>query len=208
MRLTGLQVGDRPDPWRRAGFHVNEGARPHVVVGGVRLDLVGGGSGVRGWTLADADRSGPPTIDGLPTTWGRASDPGSVRHPNGATLIDHVVVATPDAPRSIEVFRRELGLEVRRQTKHELSKRRMIQTFFVLKPTIVEMLSPLEPSGDGACAFWGLAFTVDDLDATKARLKEALSDPKDAVQPGRRIATLRTDQLGITVPIAFMTPRV
>jgi hypothetical protein len=34
----------------------------------------------------------------------------------------------------------------------------------------------------------------------------ACNPPKDAVQPGRRIATLRTRELGLSVPIAFMTP--
>jgi hypothetical protein len=70
----------------------------------------------------------------------------------------------------------------------------------------VELIGPAEPSGDGPAAFFGLAFTVADLDATKAMLDDALGEPKDAVQPGRRIATLRHKQVGMSVATAFMSP--
>jgi hypothetical protein len=46
---------------------------------------------------------------------------------------------------------------------------------------------------------------VPDLDATAAALGERLGAVKDAVQPGRRIATLRR-QAGAGVPLAFMSP--
>ena len=52
----------------------------------------------------------------------------------------------------------------------------------------------LERSGgaDGPAFFWGLAFKVADLDATVAAIGDgALQRPAPAVQPGRRIATLR-----------------
>jgi hypothetical protein len=53
---------------------------------------------------------------------------------------------------------------------------------------------------------WGLALVVDDLDAACARLgKELVGDLRDAVQPGRRIATLRP-AAGIGIPVALMTP--
>jgi hypothetical protein len=55
--------------------------------------------------------------------------------------------------------------------------------------------------------FWGLAFTVADLDAIAERLGNRLSGPRDAVQPGRRIATLR-GEAGIGPAVAFMTPAV
>jgi hypothetical protein len=48
--------------------------------------------------------------------------------------------------------------------------------------------------------------TVDDLDALGALLGEHLGDAKDAVQEGRRIATLRHKELGMSVATAFMTP--
>jgi hypothetical protein len=55
---------------------------------------------------------------------------------------------------------------------------------------------------------FGLALVADDLDATAAQLGELLSTPKPAVQPGRRIAGLRGAQVGISVPVAVMSPHV
>jgi hypothetical protein len=46
----------------------------------------------------------------------------------------------------------------------------------------------------------------DDLDATAAVLGERLGAVRDAVQPGRRIATVRREA-GLGTPLAFMTPR-
>ncbi|MGZ0218146.1 MAG: hypothetical protein ACKVIY_03890 [Acidimicrobiales bacterium] len=58
----------------------------------------------------------------------------------------------------------------------------------------------------GEAALWGLALTCDDLDRAKDTLGDVLSDPKTAVQPGRRIATLRTRDLDISAPIALLSP--
>jgi hypothetical protein len=53
-----------------------------------------------------------------------------------------------------------------------------------------------------------LALVVDDLDAACLRLgAELIGEPRDAVQPGRRIATLRP-AAGVGIPIALMTPEL
>ncbi len=65
---------------------------------------------------------------------------------------------------------------------------------------------PSRSADDRPATFWGLALVTDDLDATAAGLGAACTTPKQAVQPGRRIATLKTRDLGISVPIAFMSP--
>jgi hypothetical protein len=43
-------------------------------------------------------------------------------------------------------------------------------------------------------------------DATVERLGTPMGAPKDAVQPGRRIATLHDRELGLSVALAFMSP--
>jgi hypothetical protein len=61
-----------------------------------------------------------------------------------------------------------------------------------------------DPSGPAG--FWGLAFVVDDIDAAAASFDEGhVSEPRPAVQEGRRIATLRRDA-GLALPVALMTP--
>jgi hypothetical protein len=46
---------------------------------------------------------------------------------------------------------------------------------------------------DGPARLWGIAFMVDDLYATGSALGRLLGEPRDAVQPGRKIATLRPE---------------
>ncbi len=70
---------------------------------------------------------------------------------------------------------------------------------------IVEIVERPEVDADVA-AFWGVVVDVEDLDAACARLGEdRVSGPRDAVQPGRRIATVR-EHVGLGVPLALMTP--
>ena len=54
----------------------------------------------------------------------------------------------------------------------------------------------------------GLAFVTQDIDAAAAALGDGLGRVKDAVQPGRRIGTVRTKDLDISVALALMTPHV
>jgi hypothetical protein len=81
-----------------------------------------------------------------------------------------------------------------------------------LGPAILEVVQePAEATeragGDRPAFFWGLAFIAPDLDATVAHLGDRAGEARDAVQPGRRIATLRRSA-GLSVPVALMTPRV
>jgi hypothetical protein len=59
--------------------------------------------------------------------------------------------------------------------------------------------------GETPARFFGLAFTSEDLDLTAKTMGQALHTPKDAVQPGRRIATL-DKSAGSTIGIAIMSP--
>ena len=62
----------------------------------------------------------------------------------------------------------------------------------------------LEP--DAPARFWGITAVVSDIDAAAVVLGERLGRIKDAVQPGRRIATVRSEASG-GVPLALITPR-
>jgi hypothetical protein len=82
----------------------------------------------------------------------------------------------------------------------------MRQLFFRLGEVILEVVGQPDVAGAGDPGFFGLAITVADLDATARSLGEHLGTPKDAVQAGRRIATLRHRDIGMSVATAFMSP--
>jgi hypothetical protein len=82
----------------------------------------------------------------------------------------------------------------------------MSQTFFKLREVVLELIGPAVPDElDTPAHFYGLAFTVEDLDATAAFLGDKLGRVKDAVQPGRQIATLRKEA-SAGLAVAFMSP--
>jgi hypothetical protein len=203
--VVELTVADDPDAWREAGFAVGtDGTAP---VGGIVLRLAGRGAdteGVRAWAWRDLPGAGD--IDGLATAPAAAAAPVPGDHPIGATVVDHVVVVTPDLDRTVAAFEAR-GLRVRRVRHTDQYGPPFRQVFFRGGETVVEVIGPDSPTeGDDRPAhFYGLAFTVRDLDATVAGLGDRVGPIKDAVQPGRRIATLRHRDLGISVPIALMS---
>ncbi len=204
--LDAIIVGDDPAAWVAGGFDVDDGA---IAVAAMTVQAVGDGR-VPGWWLCADDPSSTSSadVDGIPTTFTAPNRrTAGTSHPNGVTGLDHVVIASPDLDRTTETFA-SLGVECRRIRQIPGSDPAMEQRFFRLGPAIVEMVGTTEPTGDGPATIWGLAFVVDDIDETAKSLGEACTAPKGAVQPGRRIATLKTRDLGISVPVAFMTPHV
>ena len=78
------------------------------------------------------------------------------------------------------------------------------QGFRRLGPAILELVEA-RGAPAGPAAFWGLVVIVSDLEALGARLGDRLGTPKPAVQPGRRIASLRASA-GLSPRVAFMNP--
>ena len=202
--VVEIEVADEPDPWRAAGFSVADDC---AQVGSIAVRLVGRsapGTGIRSWSWSDLSSDGP--IDGLTThTAPRpAVTPGA--HANGSTIIDHIVVVTPNIERTVPAFEAR-GLDVRRTRHTDQYGPAFRQVFFRGGETIIELIGPDTPAdGDNRDAhFYGLAFTVADLDAVAQELGDGLSSIKDAVQDGRRIATLRHETYDISVPIALMS---
>jgi len=203
--LVELTVADAPDAWRGAGFTVDDDGQ--CVIGHVRVWLRpdDGARGVTGWALDHAAEV--DTIDGLPTGVPAQDPPTAWTHENGSTLIDHVVVASPDLGRTRAALE-DAGFEARRVRETDSYGSAMQQVFFRAGEVIVELVGSPTPDpahADRPAGFFGLAINVTDLDATKALLGDNLGEPKEAVQPGRRIATLRNKELGITTAIAFMS---
>lgn len=197
--LAELTIADDPDSWRAAGFTVDEDGQ--CVIGHVRCWLrpEDGRAGITAWAIEGLDEVAP--IDGVPTTAPTRAVPEPWTHPNGSTQLDHVVVSSPDSNRTRTALE-AAGIPAKRTRD---IGRGMQQIFFRAGEVIIELVGPVEPTGDTPAGFYGLAINVQDIDATKVGLGDRVTAPKDAVQPGRRIATLKTGDLGITTAIAFMS---
>ena len=171
----------------------------------IRLAADGSGSGLAGWSLRGV---GSTELDGLTTTRSDRPPPTAApAHPNGITAIDHVVAITPDLERTVSALE-AAGLDLRRIREEPTPAGAPRQAFFRLGGVILEVVQePTEARAARHAFFWGLALVAPDLDAVVAGLGEGASDVRDAVQPGRRIATLRR-AAGLAIPVALMTPPV
>jgi hypothetical protein len=194
--LVALDVGGDVAAWTEAGFAVDDSG---LRVGTVELRIVPATEGIATWALEGVAIASIDGLDLRPPMPG--DDAPAVEHPNGATQIDHLVVTTPDLDRTTAALERS-GIHPRR-TREAGS---MEQRFFRIGEPVLELVGPPQPSGSGPATFWGLALTVADLDAAAGLLGDRLGPIKDAVQPGRRIATLRHRELGLPCPVAFMSP--
>lgn len=193
--LAALQIADPPEAWKALGFTVS--ADGVVVLGGVELWLDAAGRGITGWTLRRITLH--RDIDGLPTGTTTDPPPPEASHPNGALGLDHVVITTPDFDRTAGALE-DAGIPLRRV--REVSDIR--QGFRRLGPAILEIVeAPKLPLGPAR--FWGLVVTVADLVGVRARLAPHVGEIREAVQPGRHIATL-AGGAGLSPRIAFMDP--
>jgi hypothetical protein len=204
--LTDLDVADEPAAWSALGFAV--GPEGMIDLGGVRIRPCGAGAG-RGIVAAGfAGANSGAGFDGLPARapLARPSAAAPVAaHPNGAVAIDHLVVTTPALGRTVAALA-AAGLDLR-GTRDVPGERPLRQAFLLAGPCLVEVVGPPGEHASGHAEFWGLTVVVGDLDALATRLGARLGRPRDAVQPGRRIATVRRGA-GLSEPLAFMTPRV
>ncbi len=208
--LSEIVVPDPADAWAAAGFAVREvDGAPAVQIGStlVRFD----GDAV-GWGFTEETGS----LLGLPTSVTPSPATDGPGHPNGIGAFDHVVVATDTLTATIDALA-AAGFELRRIRDIPGSRPARQQAFLWAGDVILEVVGPAPTPDEGGgpvspasatATIWGLALTSDDLDATAAALGDRLGSVKDAVQPGRRIATLRTRELGISLPVAVMSRHV
>ena len=209
MDIDELLVADAPSAWRQAGFTVEDDL---CRIGSVRVRLVGReqGTGIVGWSLRDVPDGCEVLLsdglDGLPTTVSTTQPSDAAEHPLGVTRLDHVVVASPDLARTVKALA-GIGLEPRRERDTTLGDAPLRQVFFRLGEVILELIGSPDATGPGPATFWGLTYEVTDIDAAAALLGEHAGRVKDAVQPGRRITTLRHRALDMSLATALITPK-
>ena len=207
-RVDTLTVADEPALWRELGFDVGDDGVS--TIGSVRVRLAGrdAGRGIVGWCVSGLTST---DLDGLPTERADAPPPPAPApaHPNGVDSIDHVVAFTPDRARTAAALK-AAGLDLRRMRDEPTPAGGGYQAFFRLGEVILEVIE--HPAGSPGAAdrqaparFWGLALNVESLERATELLGDRVSEPRDAVQAGRQIATVRRSA-GLAVPIALMTP--
>ncbi len=183
-----IALPGEPAAWARLGFAPGEPVGDvRLTPGAARLEV-----GIEG---LGAER--PDGLALVPAADGGA--PGHGTHPNGALVVDHVVALTDDLARTLTALD-GAGLETRRINEPPTSPVR--QAFINLRTLILEVV---EVEGD-APALWGVTVAVADLDACARHLGPLLGEPRTAVQPGRRIATVGPEA-GLPTALALMTPR-
>lgn len=220
--LAGLTLAADPAAWRAAGFEVGEDGTASI--GSVRVRLgAGAGRRITSWSLRDLSST---KLDGLPT---EPSDAPVVQtaaaHANGAGRIDHVVAFSPDLERTIAALR-SAGLDFRRlregptpagaqrqalarSADGSAIRRAPQQAFFRVGEAILDVVehppgTPVAEDRSAPAGFYGLALATADIDATARVLGPLLGEVRDAVQPGRRIATVRREA-ALGLPVAFMS---
>lgn len=215
MQLEFLDISGAAADWERIGFTVVDNT---IWLYGTSIRLIDAGddgagtdgvAGLLGWALSgrapgiSTSVGGAFDIDGVPTVVIETVAPHLVEHPNRTVGIDHVVLVTGSLDRTCGAIEAATGAPLKRVRETD----EMRQGFHRLGPAgvIVEVVERAE-YGDGPATLWGVAFTAPDLEAMHLALgEELLGKPKDAVQSGRQVATVRSGA-GLSVPVAFMSP--
>ena len=214
VTIDEFEVADPADAWTRAGFSVDSDAVCRI--GGVRIRLVGRGRGAApAATSAPAASSGGRcaacrrTCRSMTSTAsrrrGRPRPPAApATHANGVTAIDHVVLLSPDLDRTVKSLA-AVGVEPRRERDGELGGRPIRQIFFRFGEVIIEVVGSPGTASEGPSTLWGITYVVADMDATASFFGDHTTPVKDAVQPGRRITTLRHHDFGMSVRTALIS---
>lgn len=163
---------------------------------------------VVGWEHPDT------AIDGLPIV--PVDEPDDRRYIDGPERagstdlmlrvvgVDHVVVLADDVRATCSSIERASGSPLKRMKEGE----RGIQGFFRMGSVILEVVERrlVDPgTASSGSSLWGFVVTVEDLDRAVAHLgPDVIGSPRQAVQPDRRIATVRR-AAGLGVPLAMMS---
>ncbi len=210
VTIDELVLADEPERWRSLGFELDGDG--DVVLGTIRVRLAGDGAregaapGFLGWSLRGLAAS---ELDGLPTSGSRSAprEPAA-EHANGIVAVDHVVAMTPSLERTAAALQ-AAGLDLRRIREQPTPAGAPRQAFFRLGEAILEVVQePYEiverEGAERPARLWGLALLSSDLDRTVRALGERAGEAREAVQPGRRIATVRRSA-GLAAPVAVLS---
>jgi len=183
--LLGIAPATRPD-----------GARRFALERGV-VELAEGTAGQA--TILFARERSDDTFASDPAAHGvafRVEDEAPVASPSPGLVeaIDHVVIFTPDPPRTIACWRDANGLRL--AFDKEFPERRIRLMFFRSGGLTLEYACPLPAPDDpgGADRFYGVSYRVRDLAAHRTALQAAgfdVSEIRSGNKAGTRVASVR-----------------
>jgi hypothetical protein len=192
-RLVQLTVGGTSNLWQRLGLTFDD--RHACRIGQISLHVdESAREGLLQWSFEPQVSS----IDGMSS---------ALRVPVGDhvsstyLLVDHVVVMTDSLERTSGAIAEYTGLELRRTRDAANGVR---QAFHRSEEVVIEVVQAPHVV---AAHLWGFVLVAPQFDEVISRLGESVvSPPKDAVQPGRRIATVRRE-VGLGVNVALISQR-
>jgi len=116
-------------------------------------------------------------------------------------LVDHVVVMTDSLERTSSAIEERAGLEIRRTRDAGKGVRQAFHRSGEVVIEVVQAPGVTEPH------LWGFVLVARKFDDVVSQLGESVvSIPRNAVQPGRRITTVRRE-VGLGVNVALISPR-
>jgi len=204
-RVAAITVGGRAAPWHDIGIvsgllgDVRLNIDESLPAGLHHLDLIGcptRTSHIAGLPVVHVD--GAQVVD---TAAPSNASPQFALHIVG---VDHVVVLADDVRATCSEIEQQSGAPLKRVKESD----RGVQGFHRWGSVILEVVERrlVAPTDSATTAsYWGLVVVVDQLDEAAAHLgPDVIGAPKSAVQPGRRIATVRSGA-GLGVPLALMS---
>ena len=111
--------------------------------------------------------------------------------------LDHVVINTNDAEGFIRAYEKDLGIRLALDQTVEKWGGRML--FFRLNQTTIEVIARPD-EGISKDSLWGLAWDVEDLEATHTRLTKLgieASDVKEGRKPNTLVSTIKSNTCNI-----------
>ncbi|MGB1784956.1 MAG: VOC family protein [Ilumatobacteraceae bacterium] len=198
MKPVQLFIGGAPSPWGLAGLSP-QGSPVGSLASTSNATLVWPSEELPSGTLEiafDGVQSGAD-LDGIECAE-FISTPDGLE--SSDSLIDHVVVMTNNLERTCEAVTEVTGCPLKRL--REVGEIR--QGFHRVGEGGV-ILEVVERADVSRTSLWGLVIATPSFDDLVQAAGDLVSEPKDAVQPGRRISTVKT-KAGLGIPVALMTP--
>jgi hypothetical protein len=216
--IADLWLSSSIEPWHRLGFSSFSVGQPDglsvscISIAGLGFRFLpeiaapsASGSYATGWTVRSDDAT-THSVDGVATRVIAELQPmPELTHQFAVTAIDHVVITTGSLERTCGAITEQLGLPLKRIRDAGHGVR---QGFHRAGSLILEIVERPDLAPETSAEIWGVVFVVDDLDSAIAWLgPDAIGAPRDAVQHGRRIASIKKD-VGLGLPVALMSPHV